>query len=29
MTMTLINGCKIAAAGLTMLQQQKKKDKKA
>ena len=29
MTMTLINGCKIAAAGLTMLQQQKKKEKKA
>ena len=29
MTMALINGCKVAAAGLTQIQQQKKKDKKA
>ena len=29
MTMALINGCKVAAAGLTQIQQQQKKDKKA
>jgi len=29
MTMVLINNCKVAAAGLTMLQQAKKKEKKA
>lgn len=29
MTMALVNNCKVAAAGLTQLQQQKKKEKKA
>jgi hypothetical protein len=29
MTMTLINNCKVSAAGLTQIQIQKKKDKKA
>lgn len=29
MTMVLVNGCKVAAAGLTQIQQQKKKEKKA
>jgi len=29
MTMALINGCKVTAAGLTQIQQQQKKEKKA
>jgi hypothetical protein len=29
MTMVLVNGCKVAAAGLTQLQQAQKKEKKA
>lgn len=29
MTMVLVNNCKVAAAGLTAIQQQQKKDKKA
>lgn len=29
MTMVLVNNCKVAAAGLTQIQQQKKKEKKA
>ena len=29
MTMVLVNGCKVAAAGLTAIQQEKKKQKKA
>ena len=29
MTMVLINNCKVAAAGLTQIQQQKKKEKKS